>query len=122
MNRTRRQENMDSSPGNAAQGFRRPFDVIFSTTSQSTNRRPITKFLSNGPHRFEITRRSDRESCFDHVDTKFYQRLGDLQLFRGRHAATGRLLAIAKRRIEDDHVIGHDGFTLWGGKGGPETD
>jgi hypothetical protein len=112
MNGTGREEDVNSRLRNPAQGLCRSLDIILPTASQPANGRAVSELLGHRSHRFKVTGRGDGEPRFNDIDSEFHQRLGDLQLFGSRHAATGRLLAIAKCRIEDDHIVGHDEFTL----------
>ena len=50
----------------------------------------------------------------DDIDPQVHKSFSDLQFFMSRHAATGRLFAIAKRGVEDNDVVSHNGFTLKG--------
>ena len=55
----------------------------------------------------EVAGRGDREAGLDHVDAQPRELLGDLELLLGVQRDPGRLLAVAKRRVEDvDPVLG----------------
>ena len=56
---------------------------------------------------FEIAFGGDREAGFQDVHAQLHQLPGHAQFFRYGHAAAGRLLAIAQRRVEDVYAIAH---------------
>jgi len=47
------------------------------------------------------------ESCLDHVDAEDIELPSEPQLFLSSHRVTGRLLAVAQRRIKNDNVSFH---------------
>ena len=57
-------------------------------------------------HGLGIGFRGDREAGFDNVDTERRQLLRHLQLFIDAQGKAGRLLAIAKRGVEDSQPVG----------------
>src|SRR5207249_3720819 len=48
----------------------------------------------------------DREAGLDHVDPEPRELLGDLDLLRARQRDARRLLAVAKRRVEEPDYVG----------------
>ena len=108
MNGTGGQEDVDARPGRLAERLPSPINVIRVAARQTADHRPLD-LPGNRLHRLEIARRGDREARFDDVDTEVLERLGDLQLFPQVHAGAWRLLAVAKRRVENDQaiVVGH---------------
>ena len=58
-------------------------------------------------HSLEVIGRADGEAGFHDVHAEFVERVGELELLDRRHAGSGRLLSVAKRRIEDDDSILH---------------
>ena len=59
--------------------------------------------------RLPVAARGNGEAGLDDIDAELSQCLRDPQLLRQRHAAAGRLLAIAQRRVEDQDPIGISG-------------
>src|SRR5205823_14275355 len=102
------QEDVDARPGRVAERLPGPVDVVRIAARQAADHRPLD-LPGNRLHRLEITRRGDREARFDDIDAEVLERLGDLQLFPQVHAGAWRLLAVAKRRVENDQaiVVGH---------------
>ena len=82
-------------------------DILLHGTRQRTDGRPCNG-LGNLNYRIEITRRTDGESCLNHVDTQLLQRLGHLNLLNGVQLASRHLLAIAKRRVENKQSVTHN--------------
>jgi len=60
--------------------------------------------LGDLAHGLEVAGRDDRKTGLDHVDAQFDQRLGNFELLGQAHAGPGRLLAVAKRGVEDNDV------------------
>ncbi len=68
----------------------------------------ITAFaasLAIAAHRLEVAVRGDREARLDDVDAHLVEERGDLQLLLERHGGAGRLLAVAKRGVEDQDAV-----------------
>ena len=87
--------------GASLQRFPRAVDVLFVAARQAANRRAADR-AGDFADRLEVARRSDRKAGLDHVDAQIHERLRDLQLLLEIHAATGRLLAVAQRGVEND--------------------
>ena len=67
-----------------------------------------------GIHGFKIGGRGDRTSRLNDVYTQTRELLGHFHFFFQVHAAPGRLLAVAQRCIEDNHLIRiHDSCLSW---------
>ena len=109
MDRTGREEHVNPWFGDPLQSLGRSFNIFAATAGQTTYCCPVTELLRDSTNRFEVTRRRDRESRFDHVDTQFHQCFSNLQFFGHGHTAARRLLAITKCGIEDGDGIGHGG-------------
>ena len=84
--------------------FQACVDVLAIAAGQAGDGRAV-HFAGDRIHRLPIAARGDREAGFDDVDAELGERLRDAQLFRLRHAAARRLLAVAQRRVEDQHTI-----------------
>ncbi len=105
------QEDVDTWIGGPFESFPSAIDVGVVASGQPTNGYS-THGIRDGPHRLKVPWRSDRKSCFDDVDSKIDESLSDFEFLREIHAATGRLLAIAKRCVEDSYgshfgTLGH---------------
>ncbi len=59
----------------------------------------------DGLHRLEVTGRGDREAGLDHVHPQAGELVRDLHLLRAVERDARRLLAVAKRRIEDPYSV-----------------
>ena len=105
MNGTRGEEHVDSWTRGILQRAPRGVDV-FSSAARETRDDRAVDFASHEIHRLPIAARGDRETGFDDVDPELRERLRDPQFFRLRHAAAGRLLAVAQRGIEDEDAVG----------------
>ena len=78
--------------------------------SQASNDR-TTHHRRDRPHRLEVTVRGDGETGLNHVHSQTVELVSQAQLFLLVHAATRRLLAIAKRGVENrdaSALCGHD--------------
>ena len=67
-------------------------------------------FGGYGARRFEIAGRGDRETRFEDVHAQLFDLPGELQLLLAVHRKTGRLLAVAQRRIENLYRVHGDSF------------
>ena len=96
-----RQKDVDPRTLGRTDGFPGAVDVFIATAGQPANRRPANRLgdLANG---LEVARRGDGKAGLDHVHAQLDQRLGNLHLLRQIHARPRRLLAVAKRRVEND--------------------
>jgi hypothetical protein len=71
---------------------------------------PVRRRVDLGRHRLdsvEVTLRSDRETGFEDVHAQLHQLGRHPELLRHGHAASGRLFAVSKSRIEDVYSIRH---------------
>src|SRR5580658_699096 len=110
MNVGSRQKNMDAWTGSVLQSLPRALDVRPAGARQSRND-GAADLRGDRPHRFEVAVGSDGESRLDHVHTQAVELMSQTQLFRLVHAAAGRLLAVAKRSVENCNagsLCGHD--------------
>ena len=101
------QENMDSRP--FAGGFDRGpgrVNVLRHAAGQPADDWALD-FLSNSLHRLEVTAADHRKTGLDHIDVEPSQLAGDLHFFAQVHTGARALLAIAKRRIEDNYIVRH---------------
>ena len=58
-------------------------------------------------HGFEIAFGGDGEAGFQDVHAQLHQFAGHAQLLGNGHAAAGRLLAVAQRRVENVYAVAH---------------
>ena len=111
------QEYVDPSVGGAFEGLPSSIDVLFVTTRQAANRRTADG-VGNFAYGLKIAGRRNREPGFNHVHAQIDQSVRHLELFAQIHAATRRLLAVAKRRVEDYDLPGlrtsHGGVPTFG--------
>ena len=105
MNRTGCQENVNPFFLGIHQCIARPVDIILTTASQAADRRLGTTFTSDPLNGFKVTRRSNRESGFDNIDSQLHECLGHFNFLIGVHAATGRLLPVTQRGVENDDCL-----------------
>ena len=75
----------------------------------------LFRALGDLAHGAEIALRGDREPGFDDVHAHVVEHLGDLELLLVGHRRTGRLFAVAERRVENQDAVlvtghGHVGF------------
>ena len=105
MNGARGEEHVDAWTRGILQRAPRGVDVVSSAARETGDDRAVD-FASHEIHRLPIAARGDRETGFDDVDPELRERLRDPQLFWLRHAAAGRLLAVAQRGIEDEDPVG----------------
>ena len=96
-------------------------DVLAVAAREARDDRAL-HFPGNLVHGLPVAPRGGRESGFDDVHAEFRQRACQSQLLGLRHAAAGRLLAVAQRRVEDQYAVrvsgGHVHYRGMKGKGG----
>jgi hypothetical protein len=68
----------------------------------------LRELAADGSHGLEIAIRSDGKTGFQKVDAQLHQFARHPQFLRNRHAAPGRLLPIAQRRVEYPYAVAHD--------------
>src|SRR6185312_6593902 len=91
---------MDARALGIAQGLARTLHIFFLAAGQGRN--AWTANLARDKlHRGEVAVRGNGEAGFEHIDAQLVERLRHAQLFRDVHAASGRLLAVTQRGIED---------------------
>src|SRR5688572_17701301 len=104
MNGARGEEHVDAWTRGILQRAPRRVDV-FPRAARETGDDRALDFASHQIHRLPIAARGDWETGFDDVDSELRERLRDPQLLWLRHAAAGRLLAVAQRGIEDEDPV-----------------
>jgi hypothetical protein len=104
MNRTGGEEDVEAWTRGVFQGAPCCLDVFPIAARKACDDR-TAHFARHKIHRFPIASGGDREAGFDHVDPEVRERFRHPQLFRLRHAATGRLLAVAQRSVEDEDAV-----------------
>ena len=78
-------------------------DIGPAGTSQASDDGPA-HYFRNRLHRLKVTIRRDGEPGLNHVHAQAVELMRQAQLFRPVHAATGRLLSVAKRGIENRYA------------------
>ena len=81
-------------------------DVMLYGACQRANSWPgdCLRNLNDG---VEITGAGNGKSCFNHVDAQLFKSLGHLNLLDGVQLATGNLLAVAQRGVENKQSVVH---------------
>ena len=98
---------LDRSPG--------PVDIRLRSAGQARDLR-LFQGLGDGGHGFEVPIRCGWKSRLDDVDAQFFKLLGQTQFFSRVHTGARRLLAVAQRRVEDNHavrIVYTHGLLLW---------
>ena len=93
------EEHVQAMPRRGLQRLGGLLDVGARAARQPRDDRPL-HLAGDGLHRFEVAARGGRESGLDHVHAQIGQRPRHPQLLGLRHAAAGRLLAVAQGRVE----------------------
>src|SRR5665647_1831154 len=96
-----RHEGVDAGVLGVFDGVPTCADVALDAAGQTADDRAL-HFAGDGLHRLEITGAAGWEAGFDHVYAQAHQLVSDLKLLRGVQTATGRLLPVAQRGIEED--------------------
>ncbi len=99
MNVGGRQKYVNARPGCALEGLPGALDILRAGTGKTRDDRPPDD-SGDGLNGSEIAFRGDREPGFDHVYAEAVELMGQTQFFMHVHAATRRLLAVAKCGIE----------------------
>ena len=89
-------------------------DVLFQTAGQAANHGPIAELAGDLANGLEVPRRSDGKTGLNHIDAEIDERPGNFQLFGRVHAAAGRLLSVAQRRVENRNFFGRHRSVLQG--------
>ena len=82
------------------QSFGSHVDIFLYGTCQGADGRPGHS-LRNFNHRIKIARTGDREPSLYDIHAQGFQLSGHLNLLYGIQLATGNLLAVAKRSVEN---------------------
>ena len=91
-----------------AHRFGGPVDVVRGRPGKAGHDRALRSPSDLGD-RFEIAVRCGRVAGLDHVDAHRVEKVRDLELLLEGHGGAGALLAVAKRRVEDDDAFGRAG-------------
>ena len=67
----------------------------------------LRELAADGIHGLEIAFRGDGKARFQNVHAQLHQLPRHAQLLRNRHAAAGRLFAVAQRRVENIYAVAH---------------
>ncbi len=95
---------MDARPLRTFDRGSRPLDVLAPGPGQGRDHRP--PYLPRyPPDRLEIALGRNGETCFEDVDSQSIERMRHPELFRFRHAAARRLLAVAQCRIKEENIV-----------------
>ena len=100
------QKGVDPGFGGIFDGAPGAVDVRFIGPAQSCDFGCL-EFAGNLRDRIEIAFRCRRKAGFDDIHTQLFQLDGQSQLLRRVHTCTGRLLAVAQRRVENFNQFGH---------------
>ena len=100
------QEQVDAGGRASRQSFGRARNVAVVGTGQRAHGAVLDR-VSDRPDGFEVTVRRSGETGFDHIDLEALELAGDAQLFVLGHRGTGRLLAVAQGRVENDQLVCH---------------
>jgi hypothetical protein len=110
MNGTRGEKDVNARPFDTGEGFPGSDNIVLSAAGQRADGGLAAKLAGDLTDRVKVSRRGDRETGLDDVDTEFDKSFGDAQFFGRRHAASGGLLAVAERGVKDqDFIVGHGG-------------
>ena len=107
-----RHEGVDAGAPGVPHRFPAAVDVAETHAAQAADDRGALQrahLAGDLPGRLEVLLRRDGESGFDDVHVQSRQLPGHLQLLHRVHGEPGRLLAVAQRRVEDDHSV-HGGY------------
>ncbi len=103
MNVGSRQEDVNARASRILQSFPGAFDIGPARPSQSGNDRPADQ-AGDGLDRCKIAVRGDGKTRLNHVDAEAVELVRQAQLLRMIHAATRRLLSIAKGRVKNGNA------------------
>ena len=104
MDRAGGDEHVESFQACRRQGPGGHVNIARIAARQGADRGAVDQF-GDLPDGVEILLRGRRKTGLDDIDAELGQAARQAQLARHAHAATGRLLAVAQRGIEDDDVI-----------------
>ena len=99
--------------------MRRTSDVVLGGAGEAADRRPVdaADLLGHGSHRLGVTGGGGGIARLDHVDPEARELVRHLELLGQRHRASGRLLAVAERGVEDADAILRRRPACAGGRG-----
>src|SRR5271157_2251095 len=95
---------MDAGAFGELQGTGSHFDIFGGGASQRSDAR-LPYGLGNRSDGCKVALRGHGEAGLDDVYPQVLQGVRHGQLFLRRHAATGRLLAVAQRGVEEDNAV-----------------
>ena len=101
--RAGRQEGVDARRLGPREGLRRALDVA-ARGAREGRHRDRAHLARDRRDRLEVAGRGDREARLYDVDAQLGEHARDLQLLLDVHRAAGGLLAVAQRRVEDEHA------------------
>ena len=104
VNGRRGEEHVNSRLLRRRHGFGTALNIRVNTACQPAYRRPFYLFR-NSLNRGEITGRGNRKPGLNHIHAQRCELQGNLQLFAMVQAGTGRLFAIAQRRIKYSNSV-----------------
>ena len=104
MDFTGRNEHVDAWFRGALDRLPRLLDVLRVATRQAGDA-GVADLARDGGDRFEIAGGGCREAGLDDVDPELVERTRDTQFLAERHAASGRLLTVAERRVENADAV-----------------
>ena len=97
-------ESVEAGPRGRLDGPPGALDVVPGRARQGGDHRS-PHFAGHGVHRPEVVLGGDRETRLDDVHPQRIELPGHPELLFQIHAAAGRLLAVAQRRVEDDDPL-----------------
>ena len=107
------QKDVDAGAVGELQGAGGHLDVFGLGAGQRGDAR-LANGLGDGGDGREVALRGHGEAGLDDIHAQIFQGMGHGQLFLRRHAAAGRLFAVAQRGVEEDNAIGRHEPASWG--------
>ena len=104
MQRTCRNERMNTTARREFDGFTRFFNVFQRRTGERADRR-ILHMTRNLLDRFKVTLGARSKTRFHHIDPEAFQLQGDPKLFFLRHRSTGTLFPVTQRGIKNNEAV-----------------
>ena len=100
-----RDENVNSGMRGLVDCAQRRIDVLFAGAREAQHHRSGHR-LRDSIHRLEVAGRRSGEAGLDDIDVEPFELPRQRDLLLDVHRASGRLLAVAQRRVEDSDVVG----------------
>src|ERR1035437_9005566 len=98
------QKNVQARGGRRFESFDRCVDVVFSCAGESSDGNSAY-FLGDLADGLEVAARGDRETGFNDIDAENGKLPREADLLGRVHGKTRRLLAVAKRSVEDAYDV-----------------